>query len=905
MFDVCSGLTSLDVSGFNTEKVTDMSSMFNGCSGLTSLDVSNFKTNNVTSMSYMFRGCSGLTSLDVSDFNTEKVTSMSLIFSGCSGLTSLDVSGFNTEKVTKMDYMFYGCSGLTSLDVSGFNTGNVTDMSRMFSGCSGLTSLDVSGFNTEKVTEIFDMFKDCSALTSLDMSGFNTEKVTSMREMFLNCSGLITIYVGSGWNTDAVTKSTDMFNGCTKLVGGAGTVYNADHVDVTYAHIDGGTSNPGYFTDKNKKNVTITAKSCSREYGEANPTFEYSVEGATLSGEPTITCEATATSPVGTYPIVITYTAEDASKMNLTYVDGALTITKAPLTITAKSYTIIQGEPIPTFEVEYTGFKNNETNTVFTTKPTVSTKAKSDTIPGNYDIVVSGAVAANYEMKYVNGILTITDDVTVTAKSYSRVYGDANPTFEFTSEGATLGGTPIITCEATATSPVGTYDIVIAKGSISNSNVTYVNGTLTITKAPLTITAKSCTIKQGKTLPEFELEYSGLKNKETDTVFTKKPTVSTVATSNSEPGTYDITVSGAEAKNYEMKYVNGTLTITERTETLDGIVLTVSEGGNIDDAFESYGGKEEAGKTIAAIIWNASEKLTDKMLEGINNPNLLIYVSEASMAPESTKNLIVDGKAKNIVLVDAEGNNNFFVPQEFTAESISYSRTFKQATQDGISRGWEGIALPFNVQKFIHEEHGEISPFGDSNCDYHFWLRQPTNEGVINALIIEANKPYIISMPNSDEYEPEFNHPGLLKFTSANVTVPVTKVESVWLGDSAQIVPTFQNIEASPDIYVLNVGDSIMDQTEGSIFISNYRSARPFEVYTFHEPRSNETNIFGSRIISLSSLFGGNGTTGVNDAMKTAEPNGETWYDMNGRRLQGKPARKGIYILNGKKVVIK
>jgi hypothetical protein len=406
-------------------------------------------------------------------------------------------------------------------------------------------------------------------------------------------------------------------------------------------------------------------------------------------------------------------------------------------------------------------------------------------------------------------------------------------------------------------------------------------------------------------MPTLELEYSGFKNNETDTVFTTKPTVTTEATKNSDPGTYEITVSGAEANNYEIKYKNGTLTIKEKAESFDGIVLTVDKGGDMDDAFEEYGGREEAAKTIAAIIWNASEKLTDKMLEGINNPNLLVYVSETSMAPESTKNVVIDGKAKSIELVDAEGNNNFFVPQEFTTENISYSRAFKQTTQDGISRGWEGIALPFNVQKFIHEEHGDISPFGDSNCDYHFWLRQPTNDGVINALSIEANKPYIISMPNSDEYEPEFNHPGLLKFTSTNVTVPVTKVESVWLGDSAQIVPTFQNIEASPDIYVLNVGDSIMDQTEGSIFISNYRSARPFEVYTFHEPRSNETNIFGSRIISLSSLFGGNGTTGVNDAMKTIEANGETWYDMNGRRLQGKPARKGIYILNGKKVVIK
>ena len=42
-----------------------------------------------------------------------------------------------------------------------------------------------------------------------------------------------------------------MFKDCTSLVGGQGTTYDADHVDAEYAHIDGGTSNPGYFTDKN------------------------------------------------------------------------------------------------------------------------------------------------------------------------------------------------------------------------------------------------------------------------------------------------------------------------------------------------------------------------------------------------------------------------------------------------------------------------------------------------------------------------------------------------------------------------------------------------------------------------------------------------------------------------------
>ncbi len=70
--------------------------------------------------------------------------------------------------------------------------------------------------------------------------------------------------------------------------------------------------------------------------------------------------------------------------------------------------------------------------------------------------------------------------VTVTAKSYTIKYGDALPKFEYTSEGATLKGTPEITCEATGQSPAGTYPIVITRGSITNYNVTFINGTLTV-----------------------------------------------------------------------------------------------------------------------------------------------------------------------------------------------------------------------------------------------------------------------------------------------------------------------------------------------------------------------------------------------------------------------------------------
>ena len=657
--------------------------------------------------------------------------------------------------------------------------------------------------------------------------------------------------------------------------------------------------------------VVVIAKSYTREYGEPNPIFEYTSEGAILEGTPAIICEATATSPVGTYDIIIS--KGYITNSEVTYVKGTLTITKAPLIVTAKSYTIKRGSELPTFEVEYTGFKNNETDDVFAKKPVVTCEANSYTQPGIYQIVVSGAEAQNYEMEYVNGALTITDDAVVTAKSYTREYGEANPVFEYTVDGATLVGTPTITCEATATSPVGTYDIIITRGDITNSQVTFVKGTLTITKAPLTITAKSYTIKQGKDLPTLEVEYSGFKNNETDMVFTTKPTVMTRATKNSNPGKYDIYVYGAEAGNYNISYVYGTLTITEKTETFEGSVLTVKEGGNIDDAFESIGGREQAAKTITAIIWNAREPLTMDMLRGIDNPNMLIYVTDEQLAPSGVNNVVVNGMAKSIVLTDPTsdfGNYNFYCPQEFTAENISYTREFRQTTEINVSRGWESIALPFDVQTYTHEVNGEIAPFRNDASIYHFWLHQITDEGCVTATSIEANKPYIISMPNNETYTQEFNLAGKITFASTDVTIPATETRDIWLGDTIAIIPTFQRVEQNEMVYALNVLYEFDDNKEGSVFVSNYRDVRPFEVYTFHEPNHNGNA--GARVINVSSLFGDDDTTDIIDVMRPKDSGIVSIYRLDGTLLKRGKSNdiinnlpKGIYIVNGKKMVVK
>ena len=216
MFYYCSNLTSLDVSKFDTSNVTSMSYMFYCCSNLTSLDVSKFDTSNVISMSYMFYYCSNLTSLDVSKFDTSNVTSMSYMFSHCSSLTSLDVNGFNTSKVNNMGNMFSRCGRLTTLNVSEFDTSNVIDMRFMFAGCSSLTNLDVSDFDTSSVIDMDGIFEYCSSLTNLNVSKFDTSKVTSMSYMFSNCSGLTNLDV-SGFDTSKVTNMRSVFNRCSSL----------------------------------------------------------------------------------------------------------------------------------------------------------------------------------------------------------------------------------------------------------------------------------------------------------------------------------------------------------------------------------------------------------------------------------------------------------------------------------------------------------------------------------------------------------------------------------------------------------------------------------------------------------------------------------------------------------------
>ena len=236
---------TLDLSSFDTSNVTDMGSMFSG-SRATTLDLSSFDTSKVTDMSFIFENSHAI-ALDLSNFDTSKVTDMQSMFNNSYART-LDVSNFDTSNVTNMSSMFDGSYAAT-LDLSSFDTSKVTNMYYMFEG-SRATTIDVSSFDTSKVTDMSEMFAD-SQTTILDLSSFDTSNVEYMWDMFYDSENLKTIYVSNKFNTNNVVSSSNMFLRCTSLVGGSGTVYDSSKIDKTYARIDGGTSNPGYFTSKN------------------------------------------------------------------------------------------------------------------------------------------------------------------------------------------------------------------------------------------------------------------------------------------------------------------------------------------------------------------------------------------------------------------------------------------------------------------------------------------------------------------------------------------------------------------------------------------------------------------------------------------------------------------------------
>ena len=304
---------------------------------------------------------------------------------------------------------------------------------------------------------------------------------------------------------------------------------------------------------------------------------------------------------------------------------------------------------------------------------------------------------------------------------------------------------------------------------------------------------------------------------------------------------------------------------------------------------------------LAAIIWNPEVEFNGV----VSNPNLLLYVKNKQYAPNTIKNVVVNGEAEEITLVDAQSGNNFYCPQAFTAKKVSYEHHYGMTTGYNTCQGWETIVLPFDVATILNATAQEIVPYAiwdESSNLRTFWLYNLTASGWQAANSIKANTPYIISMPNNENYDASYNITGNIQFIGNNVQIKASDNLSAVQSGNKSFVPNYQYQETSSSIYALNVNNqwntNTSPEAEGSTFVRSLRAVRPFEAYLTVEGGTSAPNYIP--------LFGDGMPTGIDAKLVNSEEvNSEKWYSLDGRKLQGKPTTKGLYIVNGRKVVVK
>ena len=260
--------------------------------------------------------------------------------------------------------------------------------------------------------------------------------------------------------------------------------------------------------------------------------------------------------------------------------------------------------PTPTFTSNLpTVFQSNSTSAMSTLEKNAGTY--STTIPitfTNSDISFTADIPYNYTINPLK--------LTARVKNATKLYGDANPQFQSEYSGFITGeNESVITSKgtystsATASSAVGTYSVTQSGAMAQNYTFQYEPGTLTIAKAPLTMTPRDKMITYGERVPTLEVDYAGMKNNESIPTWITEPTITTTATQTSNAGTYPITISGGEAKNYNVTYKQGTLTILKAMLTATTKDATRQYGDENPDFELSYNGLKN-GDTAPA--WNVT-----------------------------------------------------------------------------------------------------------------------------------------------------------------------------------------------------------------------------------------------------------------------------------------------------------
>ena len=267
-----SGATSIDLRGFNFDKVTDLSSWFANMPNVKSIDLSGVDLSHVTNVDDMFYNDPNLESINLSGVKFGNVTNANAVFFKDPKLTNLDMSNVDLTNVHGINAWFSGADNLANINFSNttfpeaftdiptakLTSVNITGAKNIPAGLlkayvkalgnSGATTIDLRGFDFNKVTDLSGWFANMPNIKSIDLSGVDLSHATNIDNMFYNNPNLESVNL-SGVKFGNVTKANAVFYGDAKLT-------DVDMSGVDLSHVNG--ANAWFMGDSNLTTVDFS-----------------------------------------------------------------------------------------------------------------------------------------------------------------------------------------------------------------------------------------------------------------------------------------------------------------------------------------------------------------------------------------------------------------------------------------------------------------------------------------------------------------------------------------------------------------------------------------------------------------------------------------------------------------------
>ncbi len=891
-----------NIGNLNSSNVTDMSRMFVGCSSLTTLDLRGWNTSNVTDMSHMFKGCSLLATLYISGWDMSEVTNTISMFEGCSKLASIS---FPASLTSIGSYAFDGCTNLTTVTLNSspsIGTGAFPDGATvtiasglyLYNGTEVLsgTITDMTKLNGKTLTPAVPYIDAngttayCTDFTVLDgtetrlPAGWYVVNDNITHTGTVTLDGDVTIILANGKTMNIGTSESPVTGNGINGFGHSLTIYGQTLDEGTAGQLRIYTSYTRFGTagilsstyTQHSGNVTINSYGNNALAG-SNITINGGKLDATAStGASSSDVIALAGSSITINGGTVTATGiqyNDASADGI-YCTTTLTLgwRNASDQIYASSYT--GTVTIADGQVFTDGSGNNFYGTI----------ADVSTIAGKTLQPVTNAVPyvdADGTTAYCTSYTELTGSETMLAPGWYVVNSDI--TYDHNLELSDEGTVNIILADGkTMTINLGQYDNPGIRGIAGEKNLTIYgqtaqDGTLRITAVTGGIYCGTLTINSG-------------------TVNVSSSTSSIYATRVIiNGGVVTATANGKDVNN-----PNGSNLLCYSIFSSEGVSIN---GGQVTATGNS--GRIASGNSsdITLGYTKATDFISFKRIDAAGEVKIAndksmtdgtnIYNSSTSSETLEALTNVTLRPFKAITLADNADNTSAISGWNGGVANVTLSG--RTLWKDGA---WNTLCLPFDVSTTSEPLSGDnVKAMVLRTSDSGLSGTTLTLNFDAAPATIPAGTPFIVKWDNTGENitNPVFN----------GVTIDKTNRDVAFT--SGWFKGTYEKMAfAEENKSILFVGDdnNLHWPKEGA----SLGACRAYFELSDVEPGGGGGNAPELRIVLN---FGEEEKTGISSLTPDPSPKGKgsDYYTLDGRKLNAKPMKKGLYIHNGRKVVIK